>query len=205
MSQEVLDMILSHPEDSWLKGIRSEVTVLFTDIRGFTTFSETKNPEEVVENLNEYFEIVTQFIIEYGGYVDKLIGDAVLGIFGAPIPHTGHAEKAVRAAVAMQKKLREKSGDNRNPFLSRIGIGINSGVVLSGNIGSKNKMEYTVIGDSVNVASRINNLAGPGEIIVSKGIYEETKDIVLAKALPPQKIKGKGELVEVYQVLDLKS
>ncbi len=204
VSQEVLDMILSHPDESWLKGTRSEASILFTDVRGFTAFSETRDPEKVVEALNEYFDIVTQCILNHGGYIDKFIGDAVLSVFGVPVPHTDHAERAIRAAVAMQAELKEKAGRNGNPLLSEIGIGINSGVVVSGSLGSQVKMEYTVIGDSVNLASRLNGLAHSGEIMISKSIYEVTKDIVLATPLPPQKIKGKAEMVEVFQVLGLK-
>ncbi len=204
VSPEVLDMILSHPEDSWLKGTRSEATILFTDIRGFTAFSETREPEKIVGDLNEYFGIATELILEYGGYVDKFIGDAVLGVFGVPIFHADHAERAVKAAVAMQKRLRQRADDNSNPLLSRIGIGIHTGVVVSGNLGSQVKMEYTVIGDSVNVASRLNSLAGSGEIIISKSIYELTKNVISVKPLPPQKLKGRIEPVEVFQVLDIK-
>lgn len=204
VSPEVLDMILSNPEDSWLKGTRSEASILFTDVRGFTAYSETTNPEEVVEALNEYFGIATQFILEYGGYVDKFIGDAVLGVFGVPIPHTDHAERAVKAAVAMQKELQERASQKKNPLLSRIGIGMNTGVVVSGNLGSQVKMEYTVVGDSVNIASRLNGIAGPGEIIISKDIYRLTKDMVSVNPLPPQRIKGKSEPVEVFQVLGIK-
>ena len=204
VSPEVLEMILSHPEDSWLKGTRSEATILFTDIRGFTAFSETREPEKIVGDLNEYFGIATELILEHGGYVDKFIGDAVLGVFGVPIFHTDHAEKAVKAAVAIQKKLRQRADDNSNPLLSRIGIGIHTGVVISGNLGSQVKMEYTVIGDSVNVASRLNSLAGSGEIIISKSIYELTKNVISVKPLLPQKLKGRTEPVEVFQVLDIK-
>ena len=204
VSPEVLEMILSHPEDSWLKGTRSEATILFTDIRGFTAFSETKDPEKIVENLNEYFAVATESILEYGGYVDKFVGDAVLGVFGVPVYHADHAERAIKAAVTMQKKFRQRAGDNGNPLLSRTGIGINTGVVVSGNLGSQVKMEYTVIGDSVNVASRINSLAGPGEIMISGSIYQLTKDTISAKPLPPQKLKGKSEPVEVFQLLDIK-
>ena len=204
VSPEVLDMILLNPEDSWLKGTRSEATILFTDVRDFTSFSETREPEKIVGDLNEYFGIATEMILKYGGYVDKFIGDAVLGVFGVPIFHEDHAERAVKAAVAMQKELLQRAKDNSNPLLSRIGIGINSGVVVSGNIGSQVKMEYTVIGDSVNVASRLNSLAGPGEIIISTNIYELAKKIVSVKPLSPQKIKGKSEPVGVFQVLDIK-
>ena len=204
VSPEILDMILSQPEDSWLKGTRSEATILFTDIRGFTAFSETREPEKIVEDLNEYFSIATELILEHGGYVDKFVGDAVLGVFGVPIYYADHAERAVKAAVAMQKRFQERVSDNGNPLLSRTGIGINTGVVVSGNLGSQVKMEYTVIGDSVNVASRINSLAGPGEIMISRSIYELTKNMISVKPLPPQKLRGRSELVEVFQVLDMK-
>lgn len=202
VSPEIIDMILANPEESWLKGSRSEATVLFTDVRGFTSYSETREPEEVVEALNEYFRIVTGHILEYGGYVDKFIGDAVLAVFCVPIHHPDHAERALKAAIAMQKNL-QGSDMKKNWLLSRIGIGINSGVVVSGNLGSQIKMEYTVIGDSVNVASRINGLAGPGDIIISKSTYLLTKDLVSVNALPPQKVKGKSEPVEVFQVTGL--
>ena len=203
VSPEVLDMILTHPEDSWLKGTRNEATILFTDVRGFTAYSESKKPEEVVVDLNEYFAIATQAILEHGGYVDKFIGDAVLGVFGVPIPHANHAERAIRATVAMQGQLQERAGQGNNALLSKIGIGINSGVVVSGTLGSQVKMEYTVIGDSVNMASRLNHLAGSGEIIISKSVYELTKHLVSVKALPPQSIKGKSESVEAFQVMGL--
>jgi adenylate cyclase len=203
VSPEILQMIMVHPEESWLKGIRSEASILFTDIRGFTAFSETREPEKIVDALNEYFSIATQSILHYGGYVDKFIGDAVLGVFGVPVKCSDHAEKAVRAAFNMQKEFQEK-GKNGNELLSRIGIGINSGVVVSGNIGSQVKMEYTIIGDSVNVASRVNGLAGPGMIILSQSTYLRTKDIVSVEPLPPQMVKGKTEPIEIFSLKGLK-
>ena len=199
VSPEVVDMIMANPEESWLKGKRSEATILFSDIRGFTAYSEGREPEEVVEALNEYFGIATEFILEYGGYVDKFIGDAVMGVFGVPIFRADHAERAVRAAVAMQKKF-STAGKNGNPLLKEIGIGINSGIIVSGNLGSDIKMEYTVIGDSVNVASRLNRLAGPGEIVISRYVYELTRAIVTVEPIAPQKLKGISELVESFKV-----
>jgi adenylate cyclase len=201
VSPEVLDMIMLNPEDSWLKGNRTEASVLFTDVRGFTSYAEHMDPSEVVEALNEYFSIATQSILEYGGYIDKFIGDAALGVFGAPVPHADHAHRAVMAALTIQREMQKSAGRNKNPLLSRVGIGINTGVVVSGNLGSQVKMEYTVIGDSVNVASRLKDMAGPGEIVISKSTYEVTKDIISVKALMPQKIKGKSDLVETFQVL----
>ena len=123
-------------------------------------------PEEVVEQLNEYFEIATKAIIQFGGFVDKFIGDAILGVFGVPVFRQDHVERAVRAAIYLQHKL-NSSGLSGNKLLGSIGIGIDTGIIVSGNIGSQVKMEYTVIGDCVNVASRLNGLAGPGEIIIS--------------------------------------
>lgn len=199
VSHDVLDMIMAHPEESWLKGTRSEATVMFTDIRNFTTYAEAREPEAVVEALNEYFEITTRIILEYGGYVDKFIGDAVMGVFCLPIYRSDHAIRAVNAAIAMQKEL--KKGNSRNPLLSSVGISINSGLVVSGNLGSQVKMEYTVIGDDVNVASRLNKLAGSGEIVISKSTYLLLNDAYPVKQLPQQMLKGKSEPVDVFQVL----
>jgi len=204
VSPEVVDMIMAHPEESWLKGQRSEATILFTDIRGFTSYSESREPEEVVEALNEYFRIATGFILEYGGYVDKFIGDAVMAVFGVPIFRADHAERAVRAAVAMQKKF-NTVGKNGDQFLTEIGIGINSGIIVSGNLGSDIKMEYTVIGDSVNVASRLNSVAGPGEIIISRSVYELTRAIVTVEPIARQRLKGKSELIESFKVTGILS
>ena len=197
---EVLDMIASDPERVWLKGHRNEATVFFADIRGFTHYSDIKEPEEVVEELNEYFEIATKAIIQFGGYVDKFIGDAVLGVFGVPVYRQDHNERAVRAAIYLQHKL-GKAGSGGNELLGSIGIGIDSGIIVSGNIGSQVKMEYTVIGDCVNVASRLNALAGPGEIIISGTVRENLSGVVTVEELPPQEIKGKSKPVKIYKVL----
>ncbi|MGW8324391.1 MAG: adenylate/guanylate cyclase domain-containing protein [Desulfobacterales bacterium] len=203
IGSEVLEMIMANPESAWLKGHRSEATIIFVDIRGFTLYSEVKEPEEIVEKLNQYFEIATQAIQDYGGYVDKFIGDAVLGVFGVPVYHKNHALRAVSAASDMQKAFLEKR-DNGNDLLQSVGIGINSGVVVSGNIGSQNRMEYTVIGDSVNLAAHLYRLANPGEIVISKSVYVHLKEILEVEPLPPQYIKGKAEPVETFRLLDIR-
>ncbi|MGA1823203.1 MAG: adenylate/guanylate cyclase domain-containing protein [bacterium] len=199
VGQEVLNMILKDPESVWLKGCRNEATILFCDIRGFTSYSETNEPEDVVEKLNEYFEIASRVIFDHHGYIDKFIGDSVLAVFGVPAHHEKHIEMAVRAAVKMQSEFC-KAARNDNKLLSSIGIAINTGIVVSGNIGSPVKMEYTVIGDSVNLASRLTRFAGPGEIIVNKNIFEQIGDVIDMIPLPPRKIKGKSEIVEPYKV-----
>jgi adenylate cyclase len=140
--------------------------------------------------------------LKHGGYIDKFIGDAVLGVFGVPAYHKNHSRRAVRAAFDMQKTLRN-TGRNNNVLLSSVGIGLDSGLVVSGNIGSPVKMEYTVIGDSVNVASHISRLAGPGDVIISKNIYQKLSKILDVEALPPQRIKGKSLPLKTYKVLKI--
>jgi len=203
VGSEVLDMIMANPEKTWLKGHRNEATIFFADIRGFTQYSDTKEPERVVEQLNEYFEIATKSIIKHGGYIDKFIGDAVLGVFGVPVYRKDHVERTVRAALYLQNEV-SKASKIDNSLLGAIGIGIDSGIVVSGNIGSQVKMEYTVIGDSVNMASRLHGLAGPGEIIISNTVNKQLGDMISVEALPPQKIKGKSEPVEIFKVLSIK-
>lgn len=203
VGSEVLQMIMDKPEDTWLKGHKNEATILFADVRGFTTYTDNREPEKVVEGLNAYFDLATQAIMKYGGYVDKFIGDAVLGVFGVPVYHNNHFERAVRAAVTLTNRLQRYSGDEQH-LLSAVAIGIDSGIVLSGNIGSQDKIEYTVIGDCVNVASRLNELARPGEVIISKTVYDRLADIITAEPLTPRLIKGKAKPVETFKVLDIK-
>ncbi len=201
---EVLEMILVNPESSWLKGRKSHATILFTDIRGFTAYSKSKEPEEVVDRLNEYFEIATDIILRYGGYVDKFVGDAVLGVFGVPIYYEDHIERAVQAALDMKNDFCKNGQDCTDSLLNSVGISINTGVVVSGNIGSQVKMEYTVIGDTVNIASRLNALAGPGDIIISAAIYEALKDMLEVEIRPSQRIKGRNHPMAVYNITRIK-
>lgn len=199
---EVLDLILANPETDWLKGTRNEATIIFGDIRGFTSYSTEKSPEEVVEALNAYFEIATSIIIKYGGYVDKFIGDAVMGIFGVPVFRKDHVERAARAALQIQEELHNASR-NGIKLLASVGISIHTGVVVAGNVGSQSKMEYTVIGDSVNVAARLNTLAGSGEVVVSQQVKETLDGMMAIQSLGLQNIKGKTEPVEAFKVLGM--
>jgi len=202
VGSEILEMIMANPQNTWLKGHRNEATVLFADIRGFTSYSDSKEPEQVVSMLNKYFEIATNAILEYGGYVDKFVGDAVLGVFGVPVYRKNHVERAVKAAFRLQQKLQEASKSD-NKLFAAVGVGIDTGIVVSGNIGSQAKMEYTVIGDSVNVASRLNGLARSGEIIISRNVLSVIKEIIEIEALPVQNIKGKTQPIEVFKVLNI--
>ncbi len=196
---EVLEMIMANPETTWLKGKKNEATILFADIRGFTSFSNENSPEAVVQVLNQYFEIASRIILRYGGYIDKFIGDAVLGVFGVPVYRQDHVERAVRAGLDLEKGLKREN----HPLLASVGIGIHTGVVVSGNIGSQIKMEYTVIGDCVNLASRLNGLAGKGETLISKTVYRQIKDIITVEVLSPRIIKGQSDKIPVYKVLSI--
>ncbi|MCG6905269.1 MAG: HAMP domain-containing protein [Desulfobacteraceae bacterium] len=199
---EVLDMILANPEGNWLRGHRNKATTLFADIRGFTAFSDAREPEAVVEALNEYFEIATRIIIRYGGYIDKFIGDAVLAVFGVPVYRRNHLERGLAAALELQSELRKASGGG-NPLLTAVGISIDTGEVVAGNIGTQEKMEYTVIGDSVNTASRLNGLAGPGEVIISQTVFQKMGPLVDAEPFGPCRIKGVADAVVCYRLKGL--
>jgi adenylate cyclase len=197
---EVLDMILAHPERHWLKGLRREATTLLADIRGFTSYSDQREPEEVIDELNGFFEIANRVMLRHGGFIDKFIGDGLLAVFGVPVYRENHVERAVRAAIDLQDEL-QKSTNSSHALLSAVGVSIETGVVVSGNIGSQVKMEYTVIGNSVNVASRLNKLAKGGDIIVSRAIYEIVRGSIPVEPLPLQTLKGIANQIEAYRIL----
>ncbi len=199
VGEDVLEMILADPEKMWLKGHKNDATILFADIRGFTAYAEDREPEVVVDMLNTYFEIATRAILDYGGYVDKFIGDCVLGVFGVPVFRKDHAERAVRAALELMDQLRRHS-IHGNPLLSSVGIGIHTGLIVSGNIGSQAKMEYTVIGDTVNLASRLSGLADPGEVLVTDVVYERLRALIDVEPAGTRTIRGKIAPVETFRV-----
>jgi adenylate cyclase len=203
VGEDVLEMILADPEKMWLKGHKNDATILFADIRGFTAYAESREPERVVEMLNTYFDIATRAILDYGGYVDKFIGDGVLGVFGVPVYRNDHVERTVRAALDLMDQL--LGGDTEgNPLLSSVGVGIHTGPIVSGNIGSPAKMEYTVIGDTVNLASRISGLARPGEVLVTDAVVSALGSLVQVEPAGSRAIKGKTAPVETFRVLSIK-
>jgi adenylate cyclase len=170
------------------------ITVLFVDIKDFTRLSEELGPIGSATLLNEYFDIITDVVFGYKGSIDKFIGDAAMAIFGAPFHDIDYTEMAVRAAIDIQKKLREL-----NKY--EIRIGINTGPAVIGNIGSTKRMEYTAIGDTVNIASRLEKMAGPGKIYIGETTYEQVKGIFNTRPIGIQKVKGKTMDVGVYEVL----
>jgi adenylate cyclase len=202
LSPEVAEMVVANP-DIRLGGVNQKVTVLFADIRGFTPMSENMGPERVVEILNEYFTRVTDVIFDYGGTLDKYIGDAVMAVFGAPISKGNDAANSVNAAVQIQRLLIELNRDaaaRRWPELS-VGIGINTGIVTAGNIGSLRRIDYTVIGDTVNIASRLTSNARGGQILISDSTAEELGSKFDLKGLPPMMVKGRSVPLRVFDVV----
>ncbi len=183
-----------------------EVTMLYSDIRGFTSMSDGRPPEEVVNTLNEYFEVMVEILFRHSGTLDKFVGDEIIGLFGAPIDLDDSTFKAVACAIDMQKGLREFNRTRTSEGLAaiRIGIGINTGVVITGSIGSTRALQYTAIGDAMNVGARLVNIAKPGEIIISDHTYRHVADRVEALSLPPVKVKGKAEEQRIYSVQGLK-
>jgi adenylate cyclase len=183
-------------------GEKRPVVIFFSDIRGFTPMSEKMNPDEISALLGEYFTEMVEIIFEQGGTLDKFIGDAIMAIWGAPIAHEDDANRAINAAIQMQQvlaKLNEKwATQGRQPV--NIGIGINFGEVFAGNIGSERRLEYTVIGDAVNTASRLCSKAGPGEIMISEPFYQALRKPPPVEALEPIQLKGKAQAVPVYRV-----
>ncbi|MGZ4814091.1 MAG: adenylate/guanylate cyclase domain-containing protein [Terriglobales bacterium] len=202
LAPEVVELIASNPEGIRLGGVNQKVTILFCDIRGFTSMSENLPPENVVEILNEYFSRVTDVIFDHGGTLDKYIGDAAMAIFGAPFTKGNDAVNAVNAAIAIQSMIAELNRDaaeRGHPEL-KIGVGINTGVVTAGNIGSSKRLDYTVIGDAVNLASRMCGKAAAGQILVTESTFNEVSAQFAMLPLPPVMVKGKSQPINIFTV-----
>jgi len=184
---------------------KQTATVLFSDIRSFTSISEKMPPEDVVGFLNDYMQRMVDVVFEEGGIVDKFIGDAVMAVFGAPVVRPDDATRAVRAAVRMLEELENFNADQakKGGVNIRIGVGVHTGPLIAGNIGSDRKMEYTVIGDTVNIASRVQDLNKEfkTEIIVTQACYDATDKMFPVRALEPYKVKGKEQEVMLYEVV----
>ncbi|OLC06700.1 MAG: hypothetical protein AUH42_05195 [Gemmatimonadetes bacterium 13_1_40CM_70_11] len=184
-----------------LGGQKRPVVIFFSDIRGFTPLSETMGPDEIATLLTEYFTEMVDIVFEHSGTLDKFMGDAIMALWGAPIAHADDADRAMKCALdqlASLEKLNKKWKAQSRPELG-IGIGINFGEVFAGNIGSDRRLEYTVIGDAVNIASRLCRIAGPNEILISESFYQALKHPPKVEALEPIQVKGKTKKIPVYR------
>jgi adenylate cyclase len=181
-----------------------EVSVLFADISGFTSMSEKMSPSAVALLLNEYLSRMTEVIFRYEGTLDKYIGDAIMAVFGAPLDMPDHAQRAIRTALEMQERLAEWNAERREGPELRIRIGINTGKAVAGEIGSVNKKEYTVLGDTVNIASRLeSSVAKPGNVVIGENTRIAVGARFDCKELGSFSLKGKTREVQVFEVLGM--
>ena len=205
VAREVVEEILKDPRQIALTGARREVTVLFCDIRGFTATAESLPPEEVVELLNAFYDLMIETTFKHDGTLDKFLGDGVMAVFGAPLYRADHALMAARTALAMQAGIRELSARRvlagKSPL--NVGIGLNAGEVIAGTVGTDVRMEYTVVGDCVNLAARLQSRARPGQILVTAETYARLNGGVHGRPLGPVCVKGKDEAIEVWELRGL--
>ena len=203
--EQVVAKALKSTEDSIFDGEQREVAVLFCDIRGFTPLSEKVSPKEVVSLLNDYYTLMSKSIKKYNGTTIQYVGDEVFAAFGAPLDIENKEKMAVYAALDMMRNLdklnetyKEKYGEE-----VKIGIGVNYGEVVAGNLGSEEILSYSITGDTVNTGKRIESVTSkyPNSILISDSIYQKTKDIIEAKEFEPIQVKGKKEKILVHQVL----
>jgi len=206
VSSSLMEEILKDPTKLSLHGKRLKATMLFTDIRGFTSMSENLEPEQVVSVINEYLTLQTDKVFKWEGLLDKFVGDCVMAVYGVPFPKDDDAYRAIRTAMDIRDSVEKLNAirKRRNQITVGIGIGVNTGEVVAGNMGSPQKMDYTVIGDNVNLASRLEANAPAGKIWVSESTYNETKDKIEYVELQPIMVKGKKEPVKVFEPIKVK-
>jgi class 3 adenylate cyclase len=202
----VLTQLLESEDEEKQAGIEREVSILFVDIRQFTRLSEGMEAHNVVGLLNEVFQLISDVILGRGGTIDKFIGDSVMAYFGAPVPHADHALRAVTAAIEIARAIERRNAhlESQGPGTQRqavsIGIGIHTGVVVVGNIGSDRRTDFTAIGDAVNVAHRLEKLARRGEILVSEAVQRRVRGPVKLHFEGERQLSGREEPVHVYSV-----
>jgi len=200
----VVEKALAATEDSILDGEQRNITVLFCDIRGFTPMSEEMTPKEVVSFLNDYYSIMTDVIRRHNGTVAQFVGDEIFAAFGAPIATENNEQNATFCALEMMEKLSELNSNYQQKLNREIkmGIGINAGEVVAGNLGSEERIDYSMTGDTVNTGKRIETITKemPNTVLISQTVYEKVKDLFSFKEFDPILVKGKKEKVQVYQV-----
>ena len=206
LSPNLAEKVVSGELEVKKGGQALEASVLFADIRGFTSMSENRDAQHIVEMLNEYFELAVDVVFKYEGTLDKFVGDEIMAIWGAPVRHPDDPVRAVKAGVDLQAMLvdfnRTRVAEGSEPI--RIGFGICTGPVVAGYIGSSRTMEYSVIGDTVNTASRLCSIAKAGEVIISESTFQKIREVFDVATLPPSAVKGKREPLRIFNVLGLR-
>jgi len=203
VSRQIRDFLVEHPDAASPSGRKERLTMFFSDVRGFTSMSEKMEPQEVQQLLSEYFTEMTGILFKYEGTLDKFMGDAIMAFFGNPVPQPDQAKRAVLMSLDMQEsiaRLNQKlTAEGRRTI--GVGMGINTGDVTVGNLGSKDFLDYTVIGDAVNLACRLEQNAKAGDIIITQATCDEVKDVVDVEPMEPIRVKGKSEPIPIYRVL----
>ena len=205
VTPSVVNEMLKNPDKLKLGGDKKELSVLFSDIRGFTTLAEEMEPEALVNLLNEYLTEMTDIVFEFDGLLDKYIGDAVMAVWGAPLEQTDHPERACRTALKMLDrltKMQQQWEAEGTPRLD-IGIGVNTGPMVVGNMGSERRFDYTVMGDSVNLASRLEgiNKEYGTQVVISEFTYERVKDDFFCRELDAVRVKGRAKPAKIYELV----
>jgi adenylate cyclase len=198
---QLADRLAAQP-DSPIEPQECEVTVLFSDIRGFSTLAERLGAREVATVVGKHLSAMAEVVAAHGGTIDKFQGDAVMAIFGAPEPQPDHAERALRCAIAMQARqgeLNDEGWDVEDLPTLGVGIGVNTGLVIAGTVGGGGRLEYTVVGDAVNVASRLQSEAEGGEIVAAASTVAAAPSVA-CESIGPRQVKGREEPVEVFRV-----
>jgi adenylate cyclase len=209
MTQELAEQLMENPDAMKMGGDRKQVSVLFSDIRGYTTLTEGMKAEEVVEMLNDYFERMVETVFKHKGTLDKYIGDAIMAVYGSPLSLPDHEWMAVQTAIEMRARLAEFNAERvaQQKNAIKIGIGVNSDEVITGNIGSTKRVEFTAIGDGVNLGSRLEGTTKyyGTDIIISEYTYRPCADRIWARQLDYIKVKGKTKPVGIYELVGLRT
>ncbi|MBN1964649.1 MAG: response regulator [Anaerolineae bacterium] len=198
----VVETLLKNPDLVELGGHVQDVTILFADMEGFTTAAEHADPVQLLEVLNHYHRLLVDNVMGQEGTLDKFIGDGIMALFNTPLKQEDHALRAVRAALNIRAELPELHKNFEPLFRLNVNVGIHSGEAIVGNIGTADLMDYTALGDTVNVASRLQALSENGDILITEAVYRQLREHIIVEDLGPQPIRGRKGMVNVYQVLD---
>jgi class 3 adenylate cyclase len=201
----VIERLPNDPHELRLGGQRQEITSLFADIRGFTNFSRQHDPETLVEVLNKYLAVGAQAVLDEEGTLDKIMGDCIVAFFNAPLTQSDHVLRAVRAALKIREGIARLHEDVPASYRLNYGVGINVGDAVVGNVGTAQQMNYTAIGSGVNLASRLQEAAAPGQILLPQAAYQRVQKYVEARLLSPITVAGFSEPIVVYELLEWRS
>lgn len=200
VAPQIVEQLLNNPDSIALGGKIQEVTVLFADLEGFTSLSERTDPERLLHVLNVYHALIGRIIARYGGTIDKFIGDCVMALYNTPVQQEDHIARAVKSSLHIQDEIYWFHQRLEEDYRLRINIGINSGMAVVGNVGTDRLMNFTAVGDTVNIAARLQDMASRGQILVAQNVYDATQDFVVGRVRGSLPVKGRQQSVSVVQI-----